>query len=197
MDARTHARRRTGDRRTCKDSGVSRSRESLCVESLASHAAAAAESARLVRGASRCPQPGHCNLQVGGSGLVEAVAALALPPDGLVVGERGGHPVRARPPAPRPRRGGGRPGRPHGHRGHLHRRARAALVALAPAARRARPQPHLLLSRRRRPTTAALRNDEASKLKNTATERRELKKREIEWVRHEHGARTGRGGVGG
>jgi hypothetical protein len=66
MDARTHARRRTGDRRTCKDSGVSRSRESLCVESLASHAAAAAESARLVRGASRCPQPGHCKHHRGG-----------------------------------------------------------------------------------------------------------------------------------
>jgi hypothetical protein len=84
------------------------------------------------------------------SGLVDAVAALALPPDRLVVGERRQERHRAGTHA----RACGRPGRRGGgHRGHLHGRARAALVALAAAARRARPQPHLLLLQRRRFTT--------------------------------------------
>jgi hypothetical protein len=84
------------------------------------------------------------------SGLVDAVAALALPPDRLVVGER----RRERHRAGTHVRMRGRPGRRGGgHRGHLHGRARAALVALAAAARRARPEPHLLLLQRRRSTT--------------------------------------------
>ena len=151
------AGRRTGDRRrTCKIPRriqwffflctVSRSRDRSLFESWP-----------VTRG--HCSQRQHRPLRVvrrRRSGLVQAVAALALPPDGLVVGERGDLVGRGARPGPRPRGGGRRPGRPRRQRGHLHGRARAALVALAPAARRARPQPHLLLPHRRPAAAAAL-----------------------------------------